>query len=146
MLWYSKAFTRGIFTLINLSSQVFFLLFLAYINNFIGGGKEDRTPDLVIANHSLSQLSYTPKNNKLKGRAFRFSLYYARTQTGSQTKASVTCFVNSLRSLARSLVHQQNFASCGKNNVLRLFLSSSFGSAIPPKNNFLPNKIYNICQ
>ena len=27
---------------------------------FIGGGKEDRTPDLMIANHSLSQLSYTP--------------------------------------------------------------------------------------
>ena len=37
---------------------------------FIGGGKEDRTPDLMIANHSLSQLSYTPiKINTITGRA-----------------------------------------------------------------------------
>ena len=26
----------------------------------IGGAKGDRTPDLVIANHALSQLSYSP--------------------------------------------------------------------------------------
>ena len=26
----------------------------------IGGAEEDRTPDLMIANHSLSQLSYSP--------------------------------------------------------------------------------------
>lgn len=32
-----------------------------------GGAEENRTPDLMIANHSLSQLSYSPKiysNNK----------------------------------------------------------------------------------
>ena len=28
-----------------------------------GGGKRDRTADLMIANHSLSQLSYTPSDN-----------------------------------------------------------------------------------
>lgn len=27
-----------------------------------GGGKGDRTPDLLIANQPLSQLSYAPKN------------------------------------------------------------------------------------
>ncbi len=26
----------------------------------IGGDEGDRTPDLMIANHALSQLSYTP--------------------------------------------------------------------------------------
>ena len=26
-----------------------------------GGAEEDRTPDLMIANHSLSQLSYSPE-------------------------------------------------------------------------------------
>ena len=29
--------------------------------NFFGGGEEDRTPDLCIANAALSQLSYPPK-------------------------------------------------------------------------------------
>ena len=35
-----------------------------------GGAKEDRTPDLLIANQSLSQLSYSPmKQNRLNGRS-----------------------------------------------------------------------------
>jgi hypothetical protein len=32
---------------------------------FDGGDKEDRTPDLCVANAALSQLSYTPKLRKL---------------------------------------------------------------------------------
>ena len=28
---------------------------------YFGGGEEDRTPDLMLAKHALSQLSYTPK-------------------------------------------------------------------------------------
>ena len=43
------------------NSQRDFLLYLKICTLFSnGGGKEDRTPDLMIANHSLSQLSYTP--------------------------------------------------------------------------------------
>jgi len=30
-----------------------------------GGDKEDRTPDLCVANAALSQLSYTPRLRKL---------------------------------------------------------------------------------
>ena len=30
-----------------------------------GGEEEDRTPDLVIANDALSQLSYSPTGNKI---------------------------------------------------------------------------------
>ncbi len=31
-----------------------------------GGAREDRTPDLMIANHSLSQLSYDPDGYNMK--------------------------------------------------------------------------------
>ena len=45
---------------------------LPYIRKVVinGGAKEDRTPDLLIANQSLSQLSYSPmKQNRLNGRS-----------------------------------------------------------------------------
>ena len=32
----------------------------AWLLTFCGGDKEDRTPDLCVANAALSQLSYTP--------------------------------------------------------------------------------------
>ena len=41
---------------------------------FNGGDKEDRTPDLQIANLSLSQLSYTPTINTLSYKFYRIAL------------------------------------------------------------------------
>ena len=40
-----------------------------YMINYIGGAKEDRTPDLLRAKQALSQLSYGPN-------------FHASTQTG----------------------------------------------------------------
>ena len=45
-----------------------------------GGAKEDRTPDLQIANLSLSQLSYNPKNKTIIGKnieKFKYILYFS---------------------------------------------------------------------
>ena len=40
-----------------------------YVFDFIGGAEEDRTPDLRIANATLSQLSYRPTCNPRLGTA-----------------------------------------------------------------------------
>ena len=75
---------------------------------FNGGAKEDRTPDLLNAIQALSQLSYNPKiipfffTLQLLGHSFR----------------------NFCCSRYRALTKKRNFAACGKNNILRLFLSS----------------------
>ena len=45
-----------LFPLFTLFYNFFFLAF------FLGGGKEDRTPDPLLAKQVLSQLSYTPNN------------------------------------------------------------------------------------
>ena len=36
--------------------------------SFLGGGKEDRTPDPLLAKQVLSQLSYTPNTNGGSGK------------------------------------------------------------------------------
>ena len=38
-------------------------MFYNYPDQSLGGGKEDRTPDPLLAKQVLSQLSYTPDNH-----------------------------------------------------------------------------------
>ena len=40
------------------------------------GGEGDRTPDLVLAKHALSQLSYTPEEGKFSKAWTRVDLNY----------------------------------------------------------------------
>ena len=46
----------------------------AYDNSPVGGAEGDRTPDLLIANEALSQLSYSPPNLEKGPRKARISL------------------------------------------------------------------------
>ena len=50
-----------------------FTLFYNFLLNLSGGGKEDRTPDPLLAKQVLSQLSYTPKVSFLIGRSPAYS-------------------------------------------------------------------------
>jgi hypothetical protein len=51
---------------------------------FIGGGDQDRTDDLLIANQTLSQLSYTPNGDGMLNRNPGFG----KCQAGRAIKAA----------------------------------------------------------
>ena len=62
---YFILFSNNIITFQQLYLQLFPLFTLCYnflLAFFVGGGKEDRTPDPLLAKQVLSQLSYTPNN------------------------------------------------------------------------------------
>ena len=56
-------FYQYIFFSFFLFTFLYNLLFNPHPNISIGGGKEDRTPDPLLAKQVLSQLSYTPSLN-----------------------------------------------------------------------------------
>ena len=47
-------------------------MFYNYPLRLLGGGKEDRTPDPLLAKQVLSQLSYTPKVSGFTFSSFSF--------------------------------------------------------------------------
>jgi hypothetical protein len=55
----------------------------------IGGAEEDRTPDLVIANDALSQLSYGPVTGRTVAASTESSSCYSNTLADHQIKLGV---------------------------------------------------------
>lgn len=55
----------------------------------LGGAREDRTPDLVIANDALSQLSYGPKGSAILAMRLRIANRSACDRRATARKASL---------------------------------------------------------
>ena len=106
------------------------------LSRLIGGDKGDRTPDLQIANLSLSQLSYIPKIIFFvsdKSLLARRALHESNRQL-----AAVTRFVRFASRRLHALAHQQNFARRQKTCQRATFYPPAQLSYIPIQQTLVP--------